>query len=104
MHRAHRYIASLFLTAALAAPLSIMAAPEPQASVQFRAYDKQHKDYHNWDNQEDQVYRNYLTEQRQPYRAYPKQSHKTQNEYWNYRHSQTQGDADRDDTDRGTRR
>jgi hypothetical protein len=30
MHRAHRYIASLFLTAALAAPVSIMAATVPQ--------------------------------------------------------------------------
>jgi hypothetical protein len=102
MHRAHRYIASLFLTAALAAPVSIVAA-EPQVSVQFQVHDKQHKDYHTWNNQEDQAYRGYLNEQHQPYRAYPKQSHKMQNQYWNYRHSQTQGDGNRDDSG-GTRR
>ena len=40
MHRAHRYVASLFLTAALAAPRSMMAAPVPQgASVPVRVYD-----------------------------------------------------------------
>jgi hypothetical protein len=37
MHRAHRYLASLFLTAPLAAPVSSMAAPWPQtASVQIQ--------------------------------------------------------------------
>ena len=102
MHRAHRYIASLFLAAALAAPVPMMAAPEPQASVQFRAYDKQHKDSHTWNNQEDQAYRGYLNDQHQPYRAYPKQSKKVQNQYWNYRHSQPQGD--RDDNNGGNRR
>ena len=53
MHLSHRYIAALFLTAALVAPVAIMAAPAPQeARVQLRVYDKQHKDYHNWDDNE----------------------------------------------------
>jgi hypothetical protein len=57
MHRAHRYIASLFLTAALAAPLPIMAGPVPQeASVQVRVYDRDHKDYHNWDDNENRAW------------------------------------------------
>jgi hypothetical protein len=38
MHRPHHYLASLFVTAAFAAPLSIVAAPAPQdASVQVRS-------------------------------------------------------------------
>jgi hypothetical protein len=53
MHCPHRYIASLFLTAALAAPMSMMAAPLPQQDrAQVRVYDKNHKDYHNWDDNE----------------------------------------------------
>jgi len=100
MHRANRYIASLFLTAALVAPVAIIAA-EPQVNVQFQVRDKQHKDFHTWNNQEDQAYRGYLNDQHQPYRAYPKQSHKVQNQYWNYRHSQPQGDRD---DNRGDRR
>ena len=59
MHRAHRYLASLFLTAVLAAPMSIMAAPAPQAAVSIRVYDSSHKDYHNWDDHENQVWGNF---------------------------------------------
>ena len=88
MHRGHRYIASLFLIAALAAPISIMASPKPQTvGVQFRVYDRDHNDYHNWDDHEDRAYRGYLTEQHQTYRVYAKQNHKRQNQYWNWRHS-----------------
>ena len=87
MDRAHRYIASLFLTASLVAPMSIVAAPKPQVGVQLRVYDRDHKDYHNWDDREDRAYRGYLTEQHHTYRVYTKQNHKTQNGYWNWRHS-----------------
>jgi hypothetical protein len=88
MHRAHRYTASLFLTAALAVPVAILAAAEPQnASVQVRIYDRDHKDYHNWDDREDRAYRGYLTEQHQTYRVYTKQHRNTQKQYWMWRHS-----------------
>jgi hypothetical protein len=86
MHIAHRYISSLLLTAVLATPLAIMAAPAPQ-SVQLRIYDRDHKDYHNWDDREDHAYRAYLTEQHQTYRVYAKQNRKNQGLYWNWRHS-----------------
>jgi len=43
MHRTNRYVASLFLTVALAAPVSMMAAPAPQeVGVQVRVYDRNH--------------------------------------------------------------
>jgi hypothetical protein len=88
MHLAHRYIASLFLTAALAAPVSIMATPKPQeVGVQVRVYDRDHKDYHNWDDREEHAYRGYLAERHENYRAYEKQKHKDQRHYWNWRHS-----------------
>jgi len=87
MHHAHRYISSLFLAAALATPAAMMASPEPQnANVQVRVYDRDHKDYHNWNDNEDRAYRGYLTEQHQTYREYNKQNHKTQDSYWNWRH------------------
>jgi len=87
MHRAKLYIASLFFTAVLVAPMSIMAAPRAQASVQIKVYDRDHKDYHNWDDNEDRAYRGYLTEQHKTYKVYAKQNHKSQSEYWNWRHS-----------------
>jgi hypothetical protein len=87
MHRSNRFAASLFLAAAIAAPVSIMAAPAPQeAGVQIRVYDRDHKDYHNWDDREDRAYRGFLTERHESYREYNRQRHKTQREYWNWRH------------------
>ena len=86
MHHSYRFIASLFLASALVAPVSIMAAPKPQASIQVRVYDKDHHDYHNWDDHEDAAYRAYLTDHHQTYRVYAKQHHSTQKDYWNWRH------------------
>lgn len=63
MHLMHRYVASLFLTAALAAPVSMMAAPVPQeAGVQVRVYDSGHHDYHNWDEHERHAWGVYLSD------------------------------------------
>jgi hypothetical protein len=88
MHRTNRYISSLFLAATLVIPVAIMAAPKPQnASVQVRVYDRDHRDYHNWDDREDRAYRGYLTEHHQTYRVYVKQNHRRQSQYWNWRHS-----------------
>jgi len=87
MHRALRYIAPLFLAAAIAAPLWVVAAAAPQdANVQIRVYDKDHRDYHNWDDHEDRAYRGFLTERHETYREYNRQNHKTQRAYWNWRH------------------
>jgi hypothetical protein len=88
MHLANRFVTALFLTAALAASGSIVAAATPQeASVQVRVYDSHHHDYHNWDDREDRAYRGYLTERHENYRSYDKQNHKHQANYWNWRHS-----------------
>ena len=88
MHLAHRYVASLFLTAALAAPVAIMAAPVPQeASVQVRVYDKDHKDYHEWNEREEHAYRHWLQEERhREYHPWEKASREEQKEYWRWRH------------------
>lgn len=88
MHRAHRYIASLFLSAALAAPVSIMALPVPQqASVQVRVYDKDHKDYHNWDDNENRAWGQYITENHKKSHEFSKANKKEQRDYWNWRHA-----------------
>jgi hypothetical protein len=87
MQRANRFIASLFLTAALAAPVAIMAAAVPQVGVQVKVYDKSHKDYHNWNDNEDRAY----TQFRGPHKSYnvtfSKTTPKQQTTYWNWRHA-----------------
>src|SRR5580692_3336663 len=69
VHRGSRFLSSLFLTAALATPMAMMAAAIPQDNQRHedkqdhkRYYDKQHKDYHTWDDNEDRSYQRYQTE------------------------------------------
>jgi hypothetical protein len=100
MHRPHHYLASLFLTAAIAAPISLMAMPSPQdPSVQVRVYDKNHKDYHNWDDNENRAWGAYLTENHRHAHEYAKASKKEQSQYWNWRHAHPD-DRDHHDNDR----
>ena len=96
MHSAHRYFASLVLTAALAAPLSMMAAPVPQkASVQVRVYDSNHKDYHNWDDNENHAWGQYLADNHKKSHDFKKANKTEQSQYWNWRHDHQDDDHKR---------
>jgi hypothetical protein len=87
MHSAHRYITSLFLTAALVMPVAMMAAPAPQrASVQVRYYDSGHKDYHNWNDNENHAWGVYLTENNRKTQQFRKAKKSEKSQYWNWRH------------------
>jgi hypothetical protein len=91
--QAHRFLGSLIVAAALLAPVAASAAATPAApheTTQKRVYDRSHKDYHVWDNNEDQAYRQYLGDQHIKYRSYPTLGRKKQTTYWNYRHTQGQ--------------
>jgi len=84
----HRYFGPLLLAAAVVSPALIATEANAQeATAQVRVYDRNHKDYHNWDDREDRTYRNYLSEQHKDYREYNKQNRKEQDHYWNWRHS-----------------
>ena len=93
MHRGSRFLSSLFLTAALAAPMAMMAAAIPQDNQRHedkdnhkRYYDKQHKDYHTWDDNEDHFYQRYQTEHHEK-RAFIELNTRQQGVYWNWRHN-----------------
>ena len=88
MQSAQRIIGSIFLTAALMAPATVIAAPRPQtASVQVRVYDKDHKDYHNWDDNENQAWGRFQVENKSKPHEYAKANKKEQSQYWNWRHA-----------------
>jgi hypothetical protein len=86
MRYSHRLISSLILAAAIVAPVAMIAAPGPQA-VQIRVYDRDHKDYHNWDDHENHAWGLYLSDNHLKAREYSKASRKDQSNYWNWRHS-----------------
>jgi hypothetical protein len=83
MHCAHRYIASLCLTAALVVPVAIVASPAPQD----RVYDRDHKDYHQWDDHERDAWGRFLAEKHRKDHEFAKANRKEQSEYWNWRHA-----------------
>ncbi len=85
MQRAQRIIGSLFLTAALMAPVSVVAAPKPQ-SASVQVFDKDHNDYHNWDDNENQAWGRFEVENKAKPREYKKANKKEQSQYWNWRH------------------
>ncbi len=87
MRHTHRYITSLFLAAALMAPVAIMAAPVPQeASVQVRVYDRDHKDYHNWDDHENRAWGIFLTNNHKKNHEFARANRREQSNYWKWRH------------------
>jgi Ni/Co efflux regulator RcnB len=93
MYRGSRFLSSLFLTAALAAPMAMMAVATPQDDKNHdkqenhkRYYDKQHKDYHTWDDNEDRSYQRYQTEHHEK-RAFVDLNTQQQGVYWNWRHN-----------------
>jgi hypothetical protein len=88
MHRVSKFISSLSLAAAIAAPILLVSEVNAQeASLQVRVYDGNHHDYHNWDSHEERAYRVYLTDHHREYRDYNHQSKKQQSNHWAWRHS-----------------
>jgi Ni/Co efflux regulator RcnB len=98
MKARYRHLTYLVLTAALIAPVALGTRAAAQDDKrqdesqhndkkQVRVYDRTHKDYHNWNDNEDRSYRLYLGQNHVEYRDYSKLNHTRQNQYWNWRHS-----------------
>ena len=102
--RFHKFVGSAILTLALVGPATIVAAPQPQEikarvdvqTSQKRVYDSEHKDYHNWDSNEDQQWKQYHSTEHLKYHDYSKASKKDQANYWNWRHQQEPHGDDHD--------
>ena len=86
MYRKKLIISSLFLSAALVAPMAITANAAPQ-SVSVRVYDRDHKDYHKWDDHENEAWHRFLNENHRKEHEFAKANRREQSEYWNWRHA-----------------
>jgi len=104
MNRRTRCITTLFLATALSAPAALCAGAAQQRDdrQQGRVYDPQHRDYHDWNDNEERAYRQFLSETHRDYREYARLDERSQGEYWNWRHGHPDRD-DRGDKDRGAR-
>ena len=63
--------------------MAIFAARVPQDD---RIYDREHKDYHKWDDRENQAWARFLAENHRKDHEFAKANRKEQAEYWNWRH------------------
>jgi len=107
IHKGMRILSSMLLMGALAAPLALLAQDHDRddhhdrddRAKNQRIYDRDHRDYHNWNGDEDRNYRQWYTQSHRngQYREYNRLNHKDQNAYWNWRHQHGDGDHDRDD-------
>jgi hypothetical protein len=86
MNRKKLFLSSLFMGAALIAPMAITVSAAPQA-ISVRVYDRNHKDYHNWDDREERSYQTFRVEHPKYQVTYSKAKHSQQNEYWTWRHA-----------------
>jgi hypothetical protein len=119
MNRLSRSLSVFLVSAVLTVPTAFAAARPAQddhdkehakkeakvdkAQKKLRVYDAKHKDYHDWNENEDRAYRQYLNEKHEDYRDYQKMDRDRQQEYWNWRHDHPDRDdanRDRDDKDR----
>jgi len=92
----HRMAGFFVLSAALVAPgvVSTRAAAQDdrrreearEHQKQVRIYDRDHKDYHNWDDNETRYYNQYRTEQHWDNRDYARLKRNQQAQYWKWRH------------------
>lgn len=67
-------------------PASASAQSPARARQERRVFDRSHRDYHVWNNDEDRVYREFLTQRHRKYRAFARLTRKQQEEYWRWRH------------------
>ena len=103
IHKGMRILSSMLLMGALAAPLAMRAQDrddhhdKDDHAKNQRVYDRDHKDYHNWNQDEDRNYRQWYTQtyKGREYRDYNRLKKHDQTAYWNWRHQH--GDNDRDD-------
>ncbi len=79
-------ISALTFAVALGSSVLVPAVVSAQGA-EIRVYDRSHKDYHNWNTDEDRFYRQYLDEHHRKYREFKHMSKKQQLEYWKWRHT-----------------
>jgi hypothetical protein len=82
MKNINRYAGTFLLAVGIIAT-PLVAADDHDT---HRYYDKQHKDYHQWDGNEQKSYTVYLNENHIQVHAFKKAKPTEQQQYWQWRH------------------
>lgn len=85
-----KYFTTFFLSATLCLPVILPLAGHAQDRddhhEEHRYYDAQHKDYHNWNNDEDRAWRHWLEVNHMEYHDWARANRREQQRYWKWRH------------------
>jgi len=81
-----RAFGALTLAAAIGGSALFATPALAKSAVVIRFYDRDHRDYHRWDRDEDRRYRAYLAERHQRYLAFQRASRQRRIAYWRWRH------------------
>ncbi len=76
-------LGGLVMAASVVAPVAVMADDH---HGEKRYYDRDHHDYHYWNDGEDRQYRAYLVERHETYVPFVRVNRRHQQEYFTYRH------------------
>lgn len=93
MRTGYRWLGSLLLAGAIAAPVMITGCA---AHASYRVYDPGYHDYHTWNNGEVVYYNRWENDTHREHREFRERNAREQQEYWNWRHHH---ERDRDDRD-----
>jgi hypothetical protein len=85
MRRKSLTLGSVLLAAGFVIPMGIRANPAPQG-VSIRVYDRDHKDYHNWDEREARRWEEFRRDHPKYVVEFSKNNRERQREYWKWRH------------------
>jgi hypothetical protein len=79
----------MLVVAALGMPIAskAMSGPQEDHDRKNRVYDRDHKDYHNWDENENRAWIRFNTENHREAHEFAKANRKEQAEYWDWRHA-----------------
>jgi hypothetical protein len=85
-----RYFSPMLVVGALAMPIASKAMSGPQEDHdrdhKNRVYDREHKDYHNWNENENHAWIRFNTENHREAHEFAKANRREQAEYWKWRH------------------
>ena len=82
-----KYISLALLTLSLGVTVPAVKAQYRDGVRVQRYYDRDARDYHEWNGNEERAYRYYLRQQRLRERDWRRMNRRQQMEYWRWRHS-----------------
>jgi hypothetical protein len=83
----HRYLAVFFLSTALFVPISVRADDDNHSDRHSkRYYDRDARDWHQWNNNEDHAYHQYLTENNKRDHDFAQANRAEKKNYFKWRH------------------